>query len=350
MNIIYARMVGYDGISVPSDAVARELERLGHKITLVEDVSYIAPGRYDFVWSPYESVTALGHVISKKLGIPHFAHVETIPPWRYFRDCDSTQYGFPSPDVIDVPDLEIAREHYTKVAEFWQQAHIKTISNQSRVKMHEDEFGITDLQLRYPSVDVATIEAFKKAYNPPKEDVVLTISRLTFIKRLDLIVDVMNKMDKPVIWRVIGDGPYLDTLKERLTNKNVKLELLGALWGWARFYEMAKAKVIVHAMGGMPPIEAALLGAMPICIEQQPTLHLPEFDKFMYYNFGDSMPIFKYNEPEKAKDCILEELQAPQNSGLTRWGTIDKFFSGETNVTPSAVNAKNIIRSFNDKG
>lgn len=66
MNIIYARMAGYDWVSTPSDAVARELNNLGHKITIVDNPNYIPLGEYDFVWSPYESVTILGDILSKK--------------------------------------------------------------------------------------------------------------------------------------------------------------------------------------------------------------------------------------------------------------------------------------------
>ncbi|MDD4984112.1 MAG: hypothetical protein PHH82_04740, partial [Candidatus ainarchaeum sp.] len=94
MNIIYARMPGYDWVSTPSDELARGLESLGCKLTLIDNLNYIPPYDFDFVWSPYESVTMLGHMISKRLNIPHYAHIEWLPPWRIFKECKAEQYGF----------------------------------------------------------------------------------------------------------------------------------------------------------------------------------------------------------------------------------------------------------------
>lgn len=339
-------MSGYDWVSTPSDAVARELERLGHKLRLVENMEYIPPGKFDFVWSPYESVTILGHLISDKLQIPHVAHIETIPPWRYYLDCDIENYGFPSASVLDVPDVKLSRIHYEKVGSLWAQAFVKTISNQSRLDMHVNEFGAADVQLRYPSVDTNTINMTKRMYSPRRENIVLTVARATYIKRYDLLVDVMNKVTVPITWRIIGDGPYIDQIKKRMTNKNVTLQFLGSQWGWCRYYEMMKAKVLLYAMGAMPPIEAALLGAFPICVEQQPTKHLPEFDKFMEYNFGNSMPIYKHTQIQEIADRIVEELGKSDHQSLDEYQTVGKFLSNELNVTSSMINAQQLIERF----
>ena len=75
MRIIYAKMQGYDWVSTPSDAVARELEKAGHTIEICEDIYSVPVGDFDFVWSPYESATLLGDYISDYKGIPHFSHI-----------------------------------------------------------------------------------------------------------------------------------------------------------------------------------------------------------------------------------------------------------------------------------
>ena len=41
MNILFAREAGYDGVSTPADAVIREIEKLGHKVRIVDNLEYI---------------------------------------------------------------------------------------------------------------------------------------------------------------------------------------------------------------------------------------------------------------------------------------------------------------------
>jgi len=353
MNIIYVRMTGYDWVSVPSDAVARELERLGHKITLVESLQYIPPDDYDFVITFYESVTLIGDAISKKLGIPHYAHVEVLPPWRVREGADIANYGL-TPDDPEVQPKQLANTimYYRDVGEAWKNAAIKSVSNHCRVKFHEDLLGIEDLQLRYPSIDVASIERAKQMYNPQKlENNIITVSRATSIKRYDLLLQVMNLVKTPVAWTIIGDGPMLDVIKTGLTNSNVSLDLKKAQWGWVRYYEIMKAKLMVYAMGGMPPIEAALLGTFPIVIENPPTDDLPEFNKFMRYNFGFNkdnyettfFPIFQHDEIEKMAAKIDEELAKPTGQSLAENATVTAFMCGSMNVTSSRRNAEQLV-------
>jgi len=351
MNIIYSRISGYDWVSVPSDAVARELEKLGHDITIIENISYIPPKKYDFVWSPYESVTILGDAISKRLNIPHFSHIEVLPPWRVIPNADYDNYGIIDKNDTEVTNFNISRPYYLDVGNAWKNATIKTISNPVRLPMHQKLFpDLENVKIRFPSIDVATIEAAKKMYSPKKiSNRIITIARATQIKRYDLLLNVMNHVKNEIEWVIIGEGPMTDKIKTQLTNQNVKLIMLGPLWGWNRFYEIMKAKLMIYAMGGMPPIEAALLDVFPIVIENQPTRDIPEFDKFMYYNFKDSMPIFKHNQDKEMAQMVDERIEKTAEESLNEYDTVNKFMSGKTGVTPSSVNAKNIIELFNNE-
>lgn len=347
MTIIYARMRGYDWVSVPSDAVVRELEKLGHTVLWVESLDLLPVKKVDFVFSPYESVTLVGDAIAKKLDVPHYSHIEVLPPWRVKENIDFKNYGLTADDPeISEKQLEFTIPHYKAVGQVWKNAAVKTISNHCRVDFHHKLLGqIDNLQLRYPSIDVASINTAKRMYNPKRIDNrILTVSRVMPIKRYDLLIQVMNQVQEKVTWVIIGEGTMTSTIKQRMTNLNVTLEFMGARWGWSRYYEMMKTKLLVYAMGGMPPIEAALLGAFPIVIENQSTDDLPEFNKFMEYNFGNSMPIFKHDQIEKMALKIDEEIKKPTGQSLKEWQTIEKFMIGETNVTPSSVNAKQIIK------
>jgi len=354
MTIIYARMRGYDWVSVPSDAVIRELEKLGHSVLWVESLDTLPVKKADFVFSPYESVTLIGDAIAKKLDIPHYAHVEVLPPWRAKENTDFTNYGLTKEDPEVSPErLAQTVPHYKEVGKAWKNADVKSISNHSRVDFHHKLLGkIDNLHIRYPSIDVSSINMAKTMYSPKRiENRALTVSRAVPIKRYDLLIQVMNQVKERVVWSVIGDGPMLDVIQKRMTNPKVSLEFMGAQWGWTRYYEMLKSKLLVYAMGGMPPIEAALLGALPIVIENQPTDDLPEFDKFMEYNFGSKsnnyepiyFPIYKHDQIEKMAAKIDEEIKKPAGKTLADQGTVEGFMNGDMNVTCAKTNAEQII-------
>lgn len=352
MNIIYARMSGYNWVSTPSDAVARELEKLGHKLTVLESIEYIPTGKYNFVWSPYESVTLLGDAISKKLGVPHYSHIEVLPPWRVVQNIDFYNYGLEQNDPeISLSQLQKTTPHYMKVGKIWKNAEIKSISNHCRVDFHHKLLGnIDNLLFRYPSIDIASIKKAKLMFNPKKENRIITVARATPIKRYDLLCKVMHKIKNKIKWTIIGDGPMLNKIEKLVNNPNVDIEILGPIWGWGRYYEIMKSKFMVYAMGGMPPIEAALLGAFPIVIENQPTNDLPEFDKFMKYNFANKkninetyFPIYQYNQIEEMATKIDKKIDKFVDESLENSKIVEMFMAGKMNVTPSSVNAKQLI-------
>lgn len=346
MNIIYARMPGYEWISVPSDAVARELKNLGHNIIIVEQIYDVPVGNYDFVWSPYESVTLLGDAISRKLKIPHASHIEVLPPWRIFENIDYKNYGLTKDDP-ELTDIKNTRPYYLKVGKAWYNSDIPTLSSKTRIQMHEFLGDMSKIQLRYPSIDTYTINKIKQLYKPERiQNRVLTVSRATFIKRYDLLVNVMNKINTDMEWAIVGAGPALEMIKQKLINPKVKLLILGPMFGWQRYLEMMKSSYFLYAMGGMPPLEAALLGSFPCGIEQEPTQHIPDFDKFLEDNFGDSIPLFKYNESEKAAEFMDFCFKQTPDELLNKWDTVNKFWTGKTNVRPAKENAQQIIDRF----
>jgi len=361
MNILYARMQGYDWVSTPSDAVARELEMLGHNVTIIETLDDVPAKKFDFVWAPYETALFVGEAAAQKLCIPLVSHLETIPPWRIKRNIDFFNYGLTENDPeISQQQLNYTIPYYERVGKAWKNAAIKTLSNHSRIDYHKKLLNITeDIPLRYPSIDVTSINKAKNMYSPKHiENRILTVSRATSIKRYDLLIQVMNQVQTKVTWAIIGDGPMLEVIKQKVTNPNVTLEIMGSKWGWSRYYEMMRSKLFVFAMGAMPPIEAALLGSFPIVIENQPTDDLPDFDKFMRYNFAFNkddykttfFPIFQHNQIEEMAETIDAEIIKPVGQSLAENKTIEAFMRGDTNVTPSSVNAKQIIDRVKEIG
>ena len=351
MNIIYARMQGYQWISTPSDAVAREMEKQGHRIYIAESINNIPPGNYDFVWSPYETSLILGNAISQKFEIPLVSHLEVIPPWRIFPNIDVENHGLPKDDPeVQAEHLAGTSDYYQKIIEIWKDADIKTLSTPVRLPYHEKYFGpLENVQIRFPSIDTYMIERAKKLYTPKKQDnVILTVSRLMPVKRWDILVEVMNRLKTKVVWKIVGAGTYESTLKESLTNENVELQFLGHKWLWGKLYEMLSARLFVFSTGAMPPMEAALCGTPAVVMESQGSDHMPEFKDFQKTNFGDALPIFEYGKFDEMAVFIDEEMAKDKSTLLEEYDTVNKFNKGRCGITSSKINAQQILQRFKD--
>lgn len=349
MNIIYARMEGYNWVSTPSDAVAREIEKLGHNITIIDSVKQRVPlKKYDFVWSPYESVTLLGDALSRKLNIPHFAHIEWIPPWRIFKDCDVVKYGFNKNDV-ELKDIGQTIPYYKNILGAYMDAEIRTISNISFLKYMSNFYGkeITAHE-RQPSIDIDSLDIAKTQYSPCKiNNRVVSLSRLVQNKRYDILLDIMNKVEVPCEWVIIGQGPMKESIEQGLKNKQVKLIFTGALWGWARFYELMKASIFIGSWTGMPPLEAAYLNTYPIVVE--PSLPKELGSNFLLHHFPAGVKIYKEtDEVEVIAKHIDKLIKSKNNIDITN-NITTLLKEGKLGIKTSEQNAKDIIKLYDQR-
>lgn len=344
MRIIYARMKEYGWTSTPSDAVARELERLGHTITIVDTLEMMPVDKHDVVWSPYESVTNLGHGISQRLGIPHIAHIEWIPPWRCMKNINVSLYGFKknSPEILN---FDAALQFQKGIISAYKKASVKTLSDLQFIPYLTTTFGdLGEIKVRHQSIDHRTVLKAKETYFPKRENnTIITIARAVPNKRLDLVCDVINRLKTKVTWRIVGDGPEIENIKKSMKNENVTLDLKGVMWGWNRLYELLKAKICLGSWSGMPPMEAALLGCTPILYE-------PKVDPVVLPNgsifndlYGDSVSRFPFDNLEDAVQCVENELKKPQGQTLKETNIVDRFLNNELGMTTSEQNAKNLV-------
>lgn len=353
MNIIYARMPGYEWVSVPSDSVIRNIEKMGHRVFWATEINNLPITKVDFVISLYESTTLLGDAISKILNIPHYSHIEVLPPWRVKKIIDPEKYGlFLEHPEITENTLNKTIPYYIKVGMAWKNAKLKSISNHCRVDFHKKLLnGVENIILRYPSVDTFYADTAKKMYSPKKQqNKIITVSRATHIKRYDLLIQVMNLVQSKVIWTIVGDGPMLGIVKQKVVNPNITLDIVGPKWGWSKWYELMSANILIYAMGGMCAVEAALVNTFPIVIENPPTHDLPEFDKFMRYNYGNNkddykttfFPIFKDYEIEEMAKKIDEKINT-SNLFNENQDIVKNFLQNSMNVTSSYTNAKDLM-------
>jgi len=118
----------------------------------------------------------------------------------------------------------------------------------------------------YPPVDVDRF-----TLQTQKEDFYLTASRLVPYKRLDLVVEAFNTLNKKLI--VIGEGPQLKLLKKMATSANI--EFLGHQDRSQIVNYMQRAKAFVFPAledFGILPVEAQACGTPVICLGKGGTL------------------------------------------------------------------------------
>ncbi len=349
MNIIYARNPGYGFVSTPSDAVVRELEKLGHTIVWTDNVDFIPPKKYDFVISFYEATTLLGDVISKKFNIPHYAHIEWLPPWRAVATCNPREYGYTGNEE-ELKHAQDMQKHYLLVGKTWLAAKIKSLGGKAFFDYHSKllQSDLSDVIVRLPSIDVETCLLAKQMYSPKQiPNRIITISRLVPNKRYDILLDIVNRIQQKVEWVIVGDGPEKEKVQKSFNNENVTLTFLGAEWGWTRLYELSKSALYLGSWTGMPPIEAALLGCYPIIIDAPKTQEINDSilkELFRgYINVCDPK-----NIPETMKIVEQTIASTPDDKKEKCEKLVKSFLNNELGVTTAEQNAKNLEEHLNN--
>lgn len=339
MKIIYTRVPGYDWVSIPSDAVVRSFEKLGHTVYITDNPFDYPADKYDFIFSPYETTVLLARQISEATDTPVMGHLEWLPPWRIFEDIDVSKYGYKGNE----PDLEnrlINKDYYLNIGKIWKRFEVKTLSTEIRYPYLAKLLGDFGYHIRYPSVDVDLIERIDRQLTPKRQNnMVITVSRAVADKRYDLLVDVMNKVKTKCTWGIVGDGYMLKYVKDNLTNKKVELQLYGPKWNVERFYIMKQAGVFLGGSTAMPPIEGALLGCQPFLMAPSATDEIPEFDQLHKYQFGDA--IMWSNKPEELAKLIDTHINNYNESYVFK--IKHALMNNKLNILPAEENAKKLI-------
>jgi glycosyltransferase involved in cell wall biosynthesis len=332
-------MPGYDFVSTPSDAVARELEKLGHTIYILSDIDTIVPNKVDFVWSPYESVTVLGDALSRIHKAPHFSHIEWLPPWRVVQDCNIEIYGYKEREV----PFEQSYNSYKKIVDMYNIASIKTISSKEFLKYMFDayhlEFDANNFIFRAPSIDYETIKKARSMYTPmdrPKNRVI-TIARAVPNKRYDLMCSVINNIKTEIEWVIVGSGPTLDLIDKNVNNKNVFIKKIGPQWGFGKYYWLLSSTVFLGAWSGMPPVEAELLGAKSFLIRPQNT---KEVNITAVFNELFNNQIFNDTDPIS----VAKEIDSYLSNPIKDDSFETMFLNNGMGVTTAKQNAINIVK------
>ena len=147
----------------------------------------------------------------------------------------------------------------------------------------------------YPPVDLARF-----SFQPEKEDFYLTVSRLVSYKKVSLIVEAFNQLQKPLV--IIGEGSELDKIRQ-LANANVRV--LGFQPHNIVEKYMAKAKAFVYAACedfGIALVEAQACGTPVIAYQGGGASEIVK-DIRQYPETGTGL-LFDSQQPESIVEAV----------------------------------------------
>jgi colanic acid/amylovoran biosynthesis glycosyltransferase len=139
-------------------------------------------------------------------------------------------------------------------------------------------------------LDGTTLTAPDDSSQPP---LIVTVSRIDAVKRLDLLIDALHRMDRPVRWVHIGDGPdraHIAQAAQRLPS-HVRFDLRGHLPNDQvfAFYRNHPVRLLINVSSaeGLPvsmmeaaafgvPIVATAVGGVPELVTPEVGMLLPE--------------------------------------------------------------------------
>ena len=151
----------------------------------------------------------------------------------------------------------------------WDQIALKKESillcNSKTIQKRIEKFyKRTDAILLYPPVDVRDIPMPQA--HAEHDGYFIVISTLTKYKRIDIVIDLFNKIGKPLL--IVGDGPYGEYLRLR-SEKNITFA--GYVSKVKKFELLSKARALIFPTEddfGIVPIEALAAGKPVIALRK----------------------------------------------------------------------------------
>lgn len=210
--------------------------------------------RYDLVISS-EAGPAKGVLVS-----PHTTHVcYCHSPMRYVWDMyhDYHEHSGPMTRMLMGPLL-----HYVRL---WDQTSAQRVdryvANSQFVAKRIEKYYRRSSDVIYPPVAIDSFDA-----SQPAEDFYLSVGQLVRYKRIDLLVEAFNQLQRRLV--VIGDGDMLPALR-RMAKPNVQLLGRQSFEIIRSYYSRCRALVFPGIEDfGMVPVEAMASGKPVIAFSQ----------------------------------------------------------------------------------
>lgn len=194
------------------------------------------------------------------------------------------------------------------------------LANSVNVARRIKEVYRLDSEVLYPPVHV---ENFKDIKRSSKPEGMITIGRLVYYKRVDLIIEACNQLKLPLT--VIGTGPEEEKLRQ-IAGPTIKL--LGFCDITKIKHELANAKAFIFAAEedfGIAPVEAMAAGCPVIAFKKGGSLETVTNKTGLFFNEQAVESIVAAIERLPAKwDVTAMKKQAERFS-------VENFITGITN-------------------
>jgi glycosyltransferase involved in cell wall biosynthesis len=269
-------------------------------------------------------VLSSSHCVAKAVPIPPgarhvcYCHTPMRYLWGYEADYFSRFPFFVKPllGLIKGRLKAFDLESNSKVDQF--------IANAENVRKRIQTFYQREAVVVYPPLDTAQYRMEEGLASGGKSDYYLVVSAFVPYKRVDLVIEAFNRLDKPLM--IVGSGP-LAAAYARL-RKSPKISFLGSVPDseLKRLYAQAKAVLFpTEEDFGIVPLEAQACGTPVIALGRGGALESVQFGHFFY---------------EQTAEAIVQAVEAFEHLNFDR-GKISHAVNGF-----SKERFKEQIRSF----
>lgn len=250
--------------------VILELTRFENPILLNQEVLDTKP---DVVFGMMESSLPIAYAYAKTLGVPLYAHMEWVPPWRVGLE-NPIDWGFDERtyDELDPNYIGTLKRKYTTETDYFYKADYKTIPGETLKYTFEEFTGkpLTNYEVRPYTIDFKTLQ--KHLQPTIKKNQICCIARLVPHKRVHHIIRAVAKLENKPKVVIVGYGPERDLITILAKNLNVEVQFVGSGQDGIKEKVLQESKLLVSIWAGLPTAEAFFYG-IPVVAYKESHLH-----------------------------------------------------------------------------
>lgn len=239
----------------PEQLYLKKLRELGHEVLIGERFIEI-PLDTDVVVAMSEVSCENAYQLAKAYKKPFYAHMEWLPPWRIFKDPESS-WGLETTQLSFRQKMNFVKT-YLNYSYFWAQADIKTLAADC---FHQDMKDFLGKELviytKYLGPNTDRIKEYLKANSEPpiKQNEITCIARFVHHKRLHHVIQALHLIGFTGTLNLVGYGPETEYYEMIKGNLNVKY-----YDSKDKFDCLSRSKLSIALWSGICPAESMYLG------------------------------------------------------------------------------------------
>lgn len=174
----------------------------------------------------------------------------------------------------------------------------------------------------------------RRLFDDESTPVVVCVSRLTPVRRLDLLLDaasLLRRRGRPLNILLVGDGPERAALEARARALDLRVCFYGPCYDEAELARLTMAANVTAAPGkvGLTAMQSLAYGT-PVITHDDPFDQMPEWEAIVD---GRSGSFFRPGDVEQIAACLERWTQSPWTDAATRRdcvGVIHRFYHPAT--------------------